>query len=123
MPNRQSLGKKHEGMTGKYHATEPAGDSGRRVTILSIDGGGVRGVIPATLLQQLEACLQVIHLAFSFALKRDIRLLQYQFFALLVESLADAQNLNGGHFLLRWHACGGYREHDTSESRPSLTFF
>lgn len=58
-PNRMSLGRKHEGMAGKYQATEPAGDRGRRVTILSIDGGGVRGVIPAIILEQLEALLQV----------------------------------------------------------------
>jgi patatin-like phospholipase/acyl hydrolase len=40
-------------------AAEPAGDRGRRITILSIDGGGVRGIIPATILEQLESCLQV----------------------------------------------------------------
>lgn len=57
-PQRQSLGRKHEGTPGKFRATEPAGDRGRRITILSIDGGGVRGVIPATILQQLEAFLQ-----------------------------------------------------------------
>lgn len=38
---------------------EPSGNRGRRVTILSIDGGGVRGIIPATILEHLEAYLQV----------------------------------------------------------------
>lgn len=47
------IGRKREGMV------EPSGDRGRRVTILSIDGGGVRGIIPATILEQLEAYLQV----------------------------------------------------------------
>lgn len=46
-------------MASKYQATEPAGDRGRRVTILSIDGGGVRGVIPSTILEELEQNLQV----------------------------------------------------------------
>lgn len=32
---------------------------GRMATVLSIDGGGVRGVIPATILAFLEAKLQV----------------------------------------------------------------
>ncbi|KAG0569724.1 hypothetical protein KC19_6G111600 [Ceratodon purpureus] len=52
-PSRTPLGKKHDGM-----ATEPSGNRGRRVTILSIDGGGVRGIIPATILEQLESFLQ-----------------------------------------------------------------
>jgi hypothetical protein len=30
------------------------------ITILSIDGGGIRGIIPATILAFLEAKLQVI---------------------------------------------------------------
>ena len=54
-PSRTPLGKKHDGSM----ATEPAGDRGRRVTILSIDGGGVRGIIPATILEELESFLQV----------------------------------------------------------------
>lgn len=35
---------------------------GRRITILSIDGGGVRGLIPATILAELEGKLQVTYL-------------------------------------------------------------
>lgn len=33
---------------------------GRMATVLSIDGGGVRGIIPGTILGSLEAKLQVI---------------------------------------------------------------
>lgn len=33
--------------------------SGNLITILSIDGGGVRGIIPATILEFLESQLQV----------------------------------------------------------------
>lgn len=37
---------------------------GERITVLSIDGGGVRGIIPGTILSFLESKLQVgqIHL-------------------------------------------------------------
>jgi patatin-like phospholipase/acyl hydrolase len=38
---------------------KPRGSTGRRLTILSIDGGGVRGLIPATILTELEGRLQV----------------------------------------------------------------
>ncbi|CAK9875539.1 unnamed protein product [Sphagnum jensenii] len=37
---------------------KPRGSTGRRLTILSIDGGGVRGLIPATILTELEGRLQ-----------------------------------------------------------------
>lgn len=37
----------------------PLDDNGGLVTILSIDGGGVRGVIPGFILAILEAELQV----------------------------------------------------------------
>lgn len=37
----------------------PKGCAGKRVTILSVDGGGVRGLIPATILAELEGKLQV----------------------------------------------------------------
>lgn len=39
-------------------AVHPKGRPGKRITILSIDGGGVRGVIPATILEFLEEVLQ-----------------------------------------------------------------
>lgn len=32
---------------------------GERITVLSIDGGGIRGIIPATILSFLESKLQV----------------------------------------------------------------
>lgn len=35
------------------------GQVGKRVTILSVDGGGVRGLIPASILTELESKLQV----------------------------------------------------------------
>lgn len=34
-------------------------DKGNIVTVLSIDGGGIRGIIPATILAFLESKLQV----------------------------------------------------------------
>lgn len=51
------------GDKGKRPATEfddkldPRGKTGKRLTILSIDGGGVRGIIPAKILQRLEIYL------------------------------------------------------------------
>lgn len=32
---------------------------GKRITVLSIDGGGIRGVIPGIILEYLESQLQV----------------------------------------------------------------
>lgn len=46
-------------MSTKFESENPTGERGRRITILSIDGGGVRGIIPATILEELETCLQV----------------------------------------------------------------
>jgi len=37
----------------------PPPSQGRLITILSIDGGGIRGLIPATIIACLEAKLQV----------------------------------------------------------------
>lgn len=37
----------------------PPMQQGRVLTVLSIDGGGIRGLIPATILERLEAELQV----------------------------------------------------------------
>jgi hypothetical protein len=38
---------------------QPPPSQGRLVTVLSIDGGGIRGLIPATIISCLEAKLQV----------------------------------------------------------------
>jgi hypothetical protein len=43
-------------------------DNRKLVTILSIDGGGIRGIIPATILAFLEAKLQVIQISSSSVL-------------------------------------------------------
>lgn len=37
----------------------PPAQQGRVLTVLSIDGGGIRGIIPATILARLETLLQV----------------------------------------------------------------
>jgi hypothetical protein len=37
----------------------PNGEKGKRLTILSIDGGGVRGIIPARILEKLQVYLEV----------------------------------------------------------------
>lgn len=41
-----------------FVAHRPAGQFGKRLTILSVDGGGVRGLISATVLAELEGQLQ-----------------------------------------------------------------
>jgi hypothetical protein len=38
---------------------DPKGKKGKRLTILSIDGGGVRGIIPAKILKVLEDEIKV----------------------------------------------------------------
>jgi len=38
---------------------QPPPSTGKLITILSIDGGGIRGLIPATIITYLEARLQV----------------------------------------------------------------
>jgi hypothetical protein len=40
-------------------ALAPPPSQGRLITVLSIDGGGIRGLIPATIIACLEAKLQV----------------------------------------------------------------
>jgi hypothetical protein len=40
-------------------ALAPPPSQGRLITVLSIDGGGIRGLIPATIIASLEAKLQV----------------------------------------------------------------
>jgi patatin-like phospholipase/acyl hydrolase len=46
-------------MAENFKAAQPKGSTGKRLTILSIDGGGVRGIIPAVQLTELEKKLQV----------------------------------------------------------------
>jgi hypothetical protein len=46
-------------MAENFKAAQPNGSTGKRLTILSIDGGGVRGIIPAVQLTELENKLQV----------------------------------------------------------------
>ncbi len=41
------------------NSNETNGKTGKRLAILSIDGGGVRGIIPALILEVLEGYLQV----------------------------------------------------------------
>ncbi|CAK9875530.1 unnamed protein product [Sphagnum jensenii] len=47
-------------MAENFKAAQPKGSTGKRLTILSIDGGGVRGIIPAVQLAELEKKLQRI---------------------------------------------------------------
>jgi len=49
------------GTTAAAHAPAlaPPPSQGRLITVLSIDGGGIRGLIPATIIACLEAKLQV----------------------------------------------------------------
>jgi hypothetical protein len=39
---------------------------GDLITILSIDGGGIRGIIPGVILDFLESKLQVIYVSFNY---------------------------------------------------------
>ena len=48
-----------QNMSNVFMALPPAKKQGRVLTVLSIDGGGIRGIIPATILARLEAQLQV----------------------------------------------------------------
>jgi hypothetical protein len=45
-------------MPTDFMVEQPKGNRGKRLTILSIDGGGVRGLISATILAELEGKLQ-----------------------------------------------------------------
>jgi patatin-like phospholipase/acyl hydrolase len=45
-------------MAENFKAAQPKGSTGKRLTILSIDGGGVRGIIPGVQLNELEKQLQ-----------------------------------------------------------------
>jgi hypothetical protein len=55
-----------------YMGERPGGQMGKHVTILSVEGGGVRGLIPATILAELEAKLQVRARA-GFAIWQGLR--------------------------------------------------
>jgi hypothetical protein len=52
-------------MAEKFKAAQPKGSTGKRLTILSIDGGGVRGIIPTIQLIELENKLQVKQIFFE----------------------------------------------------------
>jgi patatin-like phospholipase/acyl hydrolase len=45
-------------MLEAFQKENPKGTLGKRITILSIDGGGVRGLVPLVILIELEAILQ-----------------------------------------------------------------
>jgi len=45
---------------GGMNAKLPSPSYGNLITILSIDGGGIRGLIPAVVVNHLEKSLQVI---------------------------------------------------------------
>lgn len=47
------------GCSGRSFSTTSPPKKGRMVTVLSIDGGGIRGIIPGTILAFLESKLQV----------------------------------------------------------------
>lgn len=47
------------GTTNTTTVSQPPPCKGKLITILSIDGGGIRGLIPATIIAYLEAKLQV----------------------------------------------------------------
>ena len=41
---------------------------GDLITILSIDGGGIRGIIPSIMIEFLESEIQVMYVSFSYIL-------------------------------------------------------
>ena len=47
--------------TGDGTVPQPPPSQGRLITVLSIDGGGIRGLIPATIITCLETKLQVVY--------------------------------------------------------------
>jgi len=49
-----------DGTNGIGSETPSNSDEGHMVTLLSIDGGGIRGIIPGVILGFLESELQVI---------------------------------------------------------------
>jgi len=44
---------------GGFNTKLPSPAYGNTITILSIDGGGIKGIIPSVILQNLEKALQV----------------------------------------------------------------
>jgi patatin-like phospholipase/acyl hydrolase len=50
-------------MLGEFGKENPKGTLGKRITILSIDGGGVRGLVPLVILIELERILQASNFA------------------------------------------------------------
>lgn len=51
---------------------------GKKITVLSIDGGGIRGIIPGTILAFLESKLQVSSLTiFNYLLSFFIIIINY----------------------------------------------
>ncbi|CAK9861201.1 unnamed protein product [Sphagnum jensenii] len=50
-------------MLEKFAKENPKGTPGKRITILSIDGGGVRGLVPLVILIELERILQASNFA------------------------------------------------------------
>lgn len=61
-------------MTEPQTRTLSTTDQNKTITVLSIDGGGVRGIIPAVILQALEKELQVRCIFLSYQihyLKRE----------------------------------------------------
>jgi hypothetical protein len=55
--------------------------SGNLITVLSIDGGGIRGILPGVILAYLEAQLQVIYrLIYIYIYITDIHSKSYGYF-------------------------------------------
>jgi len=45
-----------------FSSSTPPPSYGDHVSVLSIDGGGIRGIIPAKILDYLDKSLKVLHL-------------------------------------------------------------
>lgn len=50
-----------ENEAGSSRVAMPPPNTGTLITILTIDGGGIRGIIPGVILSYLESQLQVIN--------------------------------------------------------------